>query len=87
MPQEPFLFAASIRDITYGRDGAFRHFRDFILTECYFRFTVQFFGSILQSHKLLVVFYEDHDLWMLYNQFSLKIMAESALGVPLYSPS
>ena len=78
----------SIRDnIAYGRDGGFRHSRDFILTECYFQFTVQFFGGILWSRKLLVVFYEDRNLWMLHNQFSLESMTESALGVPLYSPA
>ena len=74
MPQEPFLFTASIRDnIAYGRDGGFRHSRDFILTECYSQFTVQSFSGILRSAKLSVVFYGDRDLWMLHNQFSKKI--------------
>ena len=69
-----FLFAASFRDnIAYGRDGGFRHSRDFILTECYSQFTVQIFNDILQSAKLSVVFYGDRDLWMLHNQFSKKI--------------
>ena len=76
MPQEPFLFAASIRDnIAYGRDGGFRHSRDFILTECYSQFTVQSFSGILWSAKLSVVFYGDRDLWMLHNQFSKKFKA------------
>ena len=73
MPQEPSLFAESIRDnIAYGRDGDFRHSRDFILIEYYSQFTVQSSSGILQSAKLSVVFYGDHDLWMLHNQFSHK---------------
>ena len=69
VPHVPF--AASIRDnIVYGRDGGFRHSRDFILTECYSQFMVQSFSGILRSAKLSMVFYEDRDLWMLHNQFS-----------------
>ena len=59
MPQEPFLFAASIRDnIAYGRDGGFHHSDDFILTECYSQFMVQPFSGILWSAKFSVVFME-----------------------------
>jgi len=77
VPQEPFLFAASIRDnIAFGRDGGFRHSRDFILTECYFQFTVQSFSGVLRSAKLSVVFYGDRDLWMLHNQFSLLLLCQ-----------
>jgi hypothetical protein len=73
VPQEPFLFAASIHENrARGRDGGylqFRHFRHFILTECYFQFTVQSFGGILRRHKLSILFYRDRDLSMLHNQF------------------
>jgi len=72
VPQEPFLFAASIHDnIAYGRDGGFRHSRDFILTECYSQFTVQSFSGILRSVKLSVVFYGDHNLGRYTTNFSI----------------
>ena len=68
VPQELFLFVASIHDnIAYGRDGGFRHSRDFILAECHSQFTVQSFSGILRSAKLSVVFYGDRDLSMLHN--------------------
>jgi hypothetical protein len=52
VPQEPFLFAASIRDnIAYGCDGGFRHFHDLILIECYSQFTVQSLaGRYVRAH-------------------------------------
>jgi hypothetical protein len=81
VPHEPFLFAASIHEkMTIFLDhGEFRHFRQSIVTECYFPFTVQFFGGILWGRKLSVVFYGDHDLSVLPNQFSLiKIIVNGA---------
>jgi len=49
--------------------------------ECYFQFTVQSFGGILQGCKLSMVFDGDHDLSMLHNQFSLFL---TDLGIPFH---
>ena len=85
VPQEPFLFVVSVYENNpYGRDGGyfqFRHFCRFILTECYFQFTIQFFGGILQGRKLSMVFYGGRDLSMLHNQFSLSLFSSSYVSI------